>query len=247
MIVLCLQATTSRGPAPATQADYWRDWDGLTGFARRFFESDASETFHKHNPVPSGVFRLAFPSVLNPSAMRAHGGLPSGNARPDWPTPGGRGGWGRGRGTWGAYIPGRGGRGPAVSRLSRLYKGARCEAAPPPPSHLLRSASPLAPSWASPGLKKNAGVQCGRIVGSCWVLAGSSDPPKCPILGLPMASGEFFPRPRFYVKVGVLFFDHKLHVTFCHRDFLWLKPPVVKFWADVELSALAPVFMSAGL
>ena len=79
------------------------------------------------------------------------------------------------------------------------------------------------------------------------MLVGISDPPKCPIPGLPMASGEFFWRPSLYVKVGVIVLHHKPHVTFCHRDFLWLKPPVVKFWADVELSALAPVFMSAGL
>ena len=94
----------------------------------------------------------------------------------------------------------------------------------PPPSHLPGSASLLAPSWAAPDRKKNAGVQCGRSVGASWVVAGRSDPPKCPILGLPMASGEFFRRPNFYVKVSVSFFNHKPHVTFCHRDFLWFEP-----------------------
>ena len=74
-----------------------------------------------------------------------------------------------------------------------------------------------------------------------WEFAvGVFQPPTPP-------SGEFFSRPSFYVKVSVLFFNHKTHVTFCYRDFLWLKPPVLKFWADVELSALAPVFMPAGL
>ena len=102
----------------------------------------------------------------------------------------------------------------------------------PPPMPSL-AASPLTLTWAAPGRQKNAGVQCGRIAGCSWVLTGISDPPKCPILGLPMASGEFFLRPSFYVKVGVLVVNHKLHVTVCHRDFLWLNPFGLKFCFDV--------------
>ena len=55
-------------------------------------------------------------------------------------------------------------------------------------------------------------------------------------------SGKFFCVPRFYVKVCVIVLRHKPHVAFCHRNFLWFKPLGLKFWADVELSALSQYF-----
>ena len=102
-----LQATNDQrqaSPAPAVQRDYWRGWDPAS---RRFLGLDNADKHPKYNPACCHVFPTPLPSVSHTPAMRAHGGLPSGNARPDWPTPGGRGGWGRGRGTWGADIPGR--------------------------------------------------------------------------------------------------------------------------------------------
>jgi hypothetical protein len=79
-------------------------------------------------------------------------------------------------------------------------------------------------TWAAPGDTENAGLCCRGIVRAPdvrpedWEFAvGEFQPPTPP-------SGEFFSRLSFYVKVGVMFFNHKPHVTFGLRDFLWLKP-----------------------
>ena len=48
------------------------------------------------------------------------------------------------------------------------------------------------------------------------------------------------------VRDGIMGDVLKPHVTFCHRDFLWLNTLGLKFCFDVGHSALAPVFWPGG-